>query len=238
MTTTEVLETLDNSNNGVYNSFIQLGHPYSFLIDARINVFRNDSGKWAIAAERLGDNPRAGGLLLQIFYFGNCLVNLNSYNNQSVNYSGRLIAESVNEKISRELVSKNPGAYRATDDELYTSIPRDLKKFLVIDEWYHRDFVMVKSPPMTDDHLKYTYDFNKKLTGNFPLPFEEFKKQFERTMLFQNQQNLEQWENNRPSIYETWQLIAQAIVSGDPQDYTPAAKPNSHWSNWPKSGSL
>ena len=82
----EILDTLDNSNDGYYCSFVDLGHVYSYLIDSRFNVFSNANDKWAIAIERLGYNPRAGSIQLEIFYYGNCLTNLEHYNNRPVNY--------------------------------------------------------------------------------------------------------------------------------------------------------
>jgi hypothetical protein len=83
----EILDIIDNANKGgYYCHFVELGQGYSYLIDCRLNVFRNDNGKWAVAVERLGYNPRAGDILLEIFYYGNCLINLEQYNGQSTNY--------------------------------------------------------------------------------------------------------------------------------------------------------
>ena len=44
--------------------------------------------------------------------------------------------------------------------------------------------------------------------------------------------NREIWENNRPSDYETWHLIAKVIVTNDPKLYKPALGPNTHWAKW------
>jgi len=48
LTEDQILNTLDGSGDG---SFISLGHPYSYLIDVRINVFRSDNQEWAIALQ-------------------------------------------------------------------------------------------------------------------------------------------------------------------------------------------
>src|SRR5436190_23898079 len=87
LTEKDILDNLDNCNKqGYYCSFIDLGDAYSYLIDCRLNIFRGKDGqRWAIAAERLGYNPRAGGILLEINYFGNCLINLEHYNGQDTN---------------------------------------------------------------------------------------------------------------------------------------------------------
>lgn len=86
VTEEQILAKLDDYKLGYYCQFIDLGHVYSHLIDSRLNIFRGDGDKWAIAAERLGYNPRAGGIMLDIYYFGNCLYNLESYNGQDTNY--------------------------------------------------------------------------------------------------------------------------------------------------------
>ncbi|HMV89871.1 MAG TPA: hypothetical protein PKA40_09545, partial [Cyclobacteriaceae bacterium] len=63
MTEQDILNALDNSNDGFYCSFVELGHVYSYLIDTRLNVFRGNNNRWAIAVERLGYNPRAGAIV-------------------------------------------------------------------------------------------------------------------------------------------------------------------------------
>ena len=80
----QVLDALDYSNDGYYCNFLPLNHPYTYLIDARLNLFRSDKD-WAIAAEILGYNPRGGRIELNIYYHGNCLINLERYNNRDVN---------------------------------------------------------------------------------------------------------------------------------------------------------
>ncbi|MBN8704213.1 MAG: hypothetical protein J0M08_14225 [Bacteroidetes bacterium] len=76
LTEKEILYTLDNYRNGYDPVFVELGHPYVFPIDSRINIFRNSQEKWALAIETLGYNPRADSIGLVITYYGNCLTNL------------------------------------------------------------------------------------------------------------------------------------------------------------------
>jgi hypothetical protein len=54
---------------------------------------------------------------------------------------------------------------------------------------------------------------------------------------------LEEWNQpdllaTPPSESETYQLIAVVLESLDPARYHPVLAPNTHWSNWPDSGSL
>jgi len=287
----EILENLDNSNKqGHYCSFVHLGHAYSYLIDCRLNIFRSDDGaRWAIAAERLGYNPRAGGILLDIIYFGNCLINLEHYNGQDTNsYSVTPVDwDSFNETIDSEIlkadgefwivrgekvvlsrhkqdyqnagielneyqpdeisaeevarlaVIKHRDLFRATDKELYKSIPAGLKKILVLDEWYHRDYVETIQPQISDAHLRYTYEFNKNLAGAQDyMDFESFATLFRQAEQRNDEYNQQQWQDNRPGSYETWQQIARVIVEGDTAHYRPTLAPTTHWKFYPDSGSL
>jgi hypothetical protein len=54
---------------------------------------------------------------------------------------------------------------------------------------------------------------------------------------------LEEWSQpdlfeTQPSQSQTYQLIAAVLESLDPSRYRPTLAPNTHWSNWPDSGSL
>ncbi len=288
MTEEEILNTLDNSNDGYYCSYVDLGNEYSYLIDSRLNIFRGDKDRWAIAVERLGYNPRAGAIVLDIYYYGNCLTNLEFYNERPVNYysiypidldnfnatmegeslksdakfwlvRGQQVPLSHNkedyynaaielkefepneicaEEVGRLLVTQNRDLFRATDNELYKSIPTDLKKILVIDEWFHKDFQLQISPTMTDDYLRQTFESNKNLTGLDGMSYESFAQSYRQQEILKNSWNREIWDNNRPGSYETWQQIAKVIAANDPKLYKPSLEPNTHWSNWPDSGSL
>ncbi len=287
MTEQQILDTLDNSSYH-YGSFVALGHGYSHLLDTRLNIFRGDQEHWAIAVERLGYNPRAEAITLDIHYYGNCLINLEKYNNQPVNQYGVYPIDWDNFEATTDEECLKPDArfwlvrgqhvplshdkqaytdtgielkeyepntitieeagrlalithrdwFRATDDELYQFIPTDLKKILALDEWFHKDFSLQSTQTMTDEHLRQTYEFNKKLTGLGGMSFESFAQALRQNELQADEWNKQEWEHNRPSTYETWQLIAKAIVTNDPTQYKPTLPANTHWKYWPDSGSL
>jgi hypothetical protein len=285
MTEEEILNVLDNSNDGYYCSFVKLGYVYAHLIDSRLTVFSDANSRWAICVERLGYTPRAGAITLDIHYYGNCLQNLAFYNNQPTNYYSigliddnnfnetvdgeylkpgaefwltrgqkvflsRTKQEYINagveyeptgirvEEMGRILVSQNRDLFRATNGELYKSIPADLAKILVLDEWFHKDFELQITPTLTGKQLQEAYAFNKNLTGAAGMTFDQFEQAFKQQSILSNAQNREMWENNRPSSYETWQQLAKVIVTHNPVHYKPTVKPNTHWANWPNSGSM
>lgn len=252
---TEILETLDNSAKDGAAGFVSLGHPYSYLIDCRVNLFKGSGDRWAIAIERLGYNPRAGFVLLEINYYGNCLKNLKNLINPQCGYNiyspidnvsflntttaeetvkpnsdtwivrgnsiniaftgqeyieNRIETDTTREDVGIEAVARlaakrNQDLFRATDEELYHAIPPDMKKLLVLDEWYHKDFYLFPMEDMVPDYKRH---------------------------------NKEIWQKYRPSSYETWKLIAKVLVSGDTSLYKPTIKANTHWKNWPDSGSM
>ncbi|MFP9099741.1 DUF7003 family protein [Flavobacterium sp. RHBU_24] len=283
----EILDVLDHSNSGTYSWFIPLGHPYSYLIDCRLNVFRSDNAEWAIAAEKLGYNPRGGYVELEIYYYGNCLKNLEEENgnvtnvqivypidieNHEATTDGEVLKPDAKFWLVRdqkvplthdraayknagiELGELEPGEisigeaarlamlqysdfFRATDAELYKCIHGDLKKILVLDEWYHKDhnWPVIIFP---EDNLKKTYEFNKALMEQNGMSLDDFLKLMEEQNKESEKLNDENYANNRPSSYETWQLIAKVISQNNPALYKPTLKPNTHWKNWPDSGSL
>ncbi|MCQ6958982.1 DUF7003 family protein [Mucilaginibacter aquariorum] len=290
LTEKQILSNLDDTYKfGDYFQFIQLGHPYSCLIDSRLNVFRGDDDRWAIAAERLGYNERASEIELEIYYYGNCLVNLEEYNNQQTNYYTLrnidsdsffkttdgpdllpdakywlLKSEKVNlsvdvstyavngiklkeyepgqigvEDAARLAVISQGDLFRASDDELNKSLPTGLKKILVLNEWHHKDFLEVNHPVISDEHLKYTYEYNKELNGSVAdVDFETFAKLLRQQEQRTANSNKRNRNKKRPGSYETWKQIAKVIITGNTSFYEPTLPANTHWKNWPDSGSL
>lgn len=282
-----ILDTLDHSNDGYYCNFLPLNHPYTYLIDTRLNLFRSDED-WVIAAEILGYNPRGGRIELNIYYHGNCLVNLERYNNRDVNnyavypideesFQEAVSDELLNpaaqtllvrgtqlplshdkseyeragielvefepdrismEEVGRLLITQNESVFRATDEELYKSIPEHLKKILVLDEWHHKDFTVGPQKVMSAEDIILTFESNQQIGSLHGTTLTEFaaiiRAQEERIGQFERKE----WETARPSSYETWQQIAKVLATGDTTCYQPTLEPNTHWLNWPESGSL
>lgn len=143
------------------------------------------------------------------------------------------------EEAVRLLITKHGALFRATDDELYKSIPKDLKKVLVLDEWHHKDFYMQNHEPLTENQLRKAYELNKKASSAYNnMSYDEFVALSRRQEEINKQADHEEWLNNRPSTYETWQQIAKVIETGDVSYYKPTLEPNTHWKNYPESGSL
>jgi hypothetical protein len=292
LTEEEILYALDHSFANYHDQFVSLGQAYSYLIDTRLNVFRNTDGRWAIAVERLGYSPRGGSIELQIYYYGNCLTRLDSWNDQTLSsyvvlpvdglsfeaafgdhclgplmpdanfltVRGEQLALSHNpqdyadaginllnsesgeisvEEAMRLIVPTARHLFRATEEDLRRSIPADLPKILALDEWFHKDSRVTESPTMSEEKLRQTYELNASFGGPVAeMEFDHFAASVREYQLTVETQNREAWENDRPSSYETWQQIARVIAANDPGLYRPTLSPNTHWSNWPESGSF
>lgn len=293
----EILFTLDNYRNGLDPAFFELGHPYVYPIDSRINLFRDKGDQWALAIELLGYNPRGGYITLAITYYGHCLINLEytsdyysnwysvypitresfentiegeclkpgadhwivrgekvklSHNRKEYEEAGIAVKElqpgEINaEEVGRLLVTQYRDLFRATDEELYKSVPRGLQKILVIDEWYHRDFYQNNfdiaahtSPLATESQRNEIFGPQMDQPKAPGLSDEQIKQAFDFQAQDQKRlaHNAEEMRLNGPGSYETWQLIAKVLATGDVSLYKPTLAPNSHWSHWPHAGSL
>ena len=283
----QILDALDHSNDGYYCNFLPLNHPYTYLIDTRLNLFRSNE-EWAIAAEILGYNPRGGRIELNIYYHGNCLLNLERYNNRDVNnyavcpideesfqeaapdellspMAQSLLVRGIQidlshdkseyesagielvefepdritvDEVGRLLITRNEAVFRATDAELYKSIPQNLKKILVLDKWHHKDFTVRPQKIMSAEDIISTYNLNKQIGNLHEITLADFTATIRAQEKRMGQLELEEWATARPSSYETWQQIAKVLATGDTSYYHPTLEPNTHWSNWPESGSL
>jgi hypothetical protein len=144
---------------------------------------------------------------------------------------------SVHEAVRLAIITQSE-FFRADDVTLYKSIPHDLKKILVLDEWFHKDYVEINEDDISDYQLRAAYDQMKQLGGLEGIDFSEFQQMSNEQVNRNKKYNEDQRANNRPSSYETWQQLARVIATGDTSFYKPSLAPNTHWKNWTDSGSL
>ena len=143
------------------------------------------------------------------------------------------------EEAGRLLITQYQDIFRATNEELYKSLPGRLNKLLVLDQWYHKDFTATAPKVMDQEDLLQAYELNKQLGGAVStMTLENFTELIRQNEYRQQQFADIEWTNSRPSSYETWQQIAKVLATGNPHHYQPTLPPNTHWSNWPESGEL
>ncbi|MFX1236271.1 MAG: DUF7003 family protein, partial [Promethearchaeota archaeon] len=76
-TENDILKELDEAITGdnIYNTFLDLEHPYFYTAGNQINLFVDET-RWAIVFEKTGYDNRALSIVIELYYFGNCLSNL------------------------------------------------------------------------------------------------------------------------------------------------------------------
>jgi hypothetical protein len=233
-TVSEILDQLDKCAEDM--NFPMLDNGYTYPADVRLTAYR-DAARWAIAIEDIGyfnRLPDHNGFVNILHLFGNCLsrppgtanddfvaIITPSATNMSIfddEWDMKIVAESFSVKIQGQTVSVkiNPEVLQAKNIPLMhppTITSPDLLRFLVSD---HRDAFL-----LPDEQLK------RCIPADLP--------QFIR---------LDTWYHNdliageMPSQIETFQMLAKALVSGNPSDYAPTLPPNTHWSNWLEGGTL
>lgn len=74
LTVNGIIDTLENYPEFGYDQFVSLRTHDTFLVDSRLNLFRHPNGRWAVVFERLVFDVADCELLLQLFYYGNCIT--------------------------------------------------------------------------------------------------------------------------------------------------------------------
>lgn len=236
----EILEDLDNVFR--FRFFPNLENPYFYTSGSRINLFA-DNKRWAIIFELSGFNNISCSAELQLYYFGNCLVNLPRTGPKKLETSNRggiiLVTTGEFEKIEEEffLVSKDATHICVRDKKL--QIEHDPSQYslkgieinLEENPECQIDFPsLIRYLEGTRPDLFRASD--KELTQNIPgdLPFlMKIDKWHHKTYT--------EFGGVKPSSYETFQMVAEIIMTGNTNKWVPTMKPNNNWRNWPKAGS-
>jgi hypothetical protein len=232
MTVAEILAQLDESASQF--TFPMLDNGYIYPADVRMSIYR-DTSDWLMVIEHLGVNPRT----LSYGSFQNCLHL----------YGSRLHrpAGTANEDFLEPV-------HPCPDDWIFT------EEF----EWYIRDgasAVMIRDQRVTfdlsDENLKRkgidVSDSPKDAVAVMRSLLPEHRNLLlasDEELAMRNPQNIPLWlrldewnhpdlcRGEKPSGSETFEMLAEAITSGDKTVYRPSKAPNTHWKNWPEGGTL
>lgn len=193
--------------------FPDLGHPYSYLIDARLHAFA-DEHRWALVVESVGYNPRAGNVLDVLHFFGNCLSGDPGF--QNGDFLDRI--DNIRDVLA--------------DDEPFGVVSGDLVirgQRVTIDVTPHEPeegFFRRLTPAHRDLLLADEQELRSRIPDDIPeiLRLDEWCQ----PKLF----------DTPPSQSEAYRLLAEVLTTGDPARYRPTEEPTTHWSHWPESGEL
>ncbi len=237
----DILSDLDSNPN--YEFFLDLEHGYFYTAGSRLNLFA-DENRWAIVFEKSGFGNRTGNAEIELNYLGNCMINppnagLNDQFISSVNMITIIDAEDL-ELIADgyELVSKKAETINVRGKAI--SIEQ------IIAAYQQREIVIreIQNPNRQIDFpalIRFLDEENRAL-------FRATKNEI--TLFLPNDlpmiMSIDQWHHTRIYDYggpktsenETFQLIADILVSKDKSKWNPTLSPNNDWRYWPGAGKL
>jgi hypothetical protein len=232
-TTEEILEQFDECARDF--TFLMLDNGYVYPADVRLHAYSDDE-RWALVVEDLGVNYRAGehdAIQHCLYCFGNCLKRKPGTANEDF-LSHTSDGEEGNTFDAEYGWNVNEGVktIRIRDQVVPLQIsPEDFvrKNIQLIEppEITAADLLRSLLPEHRDLLLATEEELRDRVPADLPLIL-----------------TLNEWhhpdlaDDELPSQSETFQLIAEVLVSGDASCYRPTQKPNTHWSNWPEGGTL
>lgn len=231
-TQSQILEQLDACAADF--TFPMLDNGYVYYADARLSAYRTER-YWAILIEVLGTNFRASGASDDIYRFGNCFP-------QTPGLADDGILPVLNDPLNDEIfdeghrwdVVKEKGILRVREQAISYDVASEALERIGIGEDEMdggpisiTELVRSLVPEHRDLLLATEEELNQRLQTDVPLILR-----------------LNEWnhpnvvEDELPSRSETFQMVADVLVSGDPTLYKPILPPNTHWRNWLESGTL
>ncbi|MER6503159.1 hypothetical protein ABT218_28310 [Streptomyces sp. NPDC001455] len=188
------------------------GNGYFYAVDVRMHLYR-DAGRWALIIETVGYNPRMGNLVNVVGTYGNCLTTGEpGWGNEG--FHDRV--ENMEKIDDQETYAGGIPVIvrgRTLAVEAEPGEPLEVVFRRLVPE--HRDLILADEA-----------EVRSRIPGDLPKVLQ-----------------LEEWHQPEdvetpPSTSETYQQISEVLASGDVGRYRPRLSPNTHWSNWPDSGTL
>ena len=190
-----------------------LGHGSYYPGPARLHGFR-DAGRWALVVETVGYSPRSGNLVDVLHVYGNCLT------------QGR---PGFDNGDFLDRVDNWDEIEDVDDPEVYRGGPFVLRGRAVTVAAAPGDDLVDVLRLLVPEHRELLLADETELRRRVPADLPEVLR-------------LDEWHHpgaeRLPSNSETFRQLADVLATGDPRRYAPRPRPNTHWSNWPDSGSL
>lgn len=237
----DILKNLDDITG--IKMFPNFDMGYFYPANCRINLF-GDTSRWAIVFEVVSYNNLGYNIVIDNYYFGNCIKQKDKFNISNMNTI--VLSQVDNFNILNGDLTINPTAKIIKVRNKSVSIKHDISKY----QERKIKGLNFKDPNNTIDivHLvRYISDMNGGLLKATQI---ELKQNLPKNIPFIGVINEWHHENylamepgkqcvgKKPSSYETFQLIAKCIVENDISLFKPKLKANSNWRNWPKAGTL
>lgn len=211
-TADEVLKQLDASHAAY--TFPDPGHGYYYAVDSRLHLYR-DPMRWALVVEMVGYTPRGANLYDVLHVYGNCLT-AGGPGFENDDFFARI--ENFDEVEDRD------------DPEMYTGAPLIIRSQAIDVGGDAGEPLTTTLRRLVPRHRELLLADERELRRRIPDDIPEILR-------------LDEWYQDdvlerRPSEMEVYRQLATVIATGDVSRYAPTTPPNTHWSNWPQSGSL
>jgi hypothetical protein len=229
----EILHQLDTEAESYV--FPMLDNGYYYHGDQKLTIFR-DEKRWAILLEVLAYNnhhDNLDGITTIANVFGNCLTGSNDNDNfnffaldngvetflyDETNYGPYLNDKATSIKVRETII---PIQF---DKEFYLGKGIELQFENKVTPW---EFMRGLIPEQSNLFWLTRQEISKKI----PIDLPEF-------MTLTNWHHPDLVIDEKPSETETFQQLADAIVTGNKTLYNTKETINTHWTNWPEGGSL
>ena len=229
----EILYQLDTEAESYV--FPMLDNGYYYHVDQKLTIFR-DQERWAILLEVLAFNNHdssINGITTIANVFGNCLTGWNDNDNfnyfasdngvdtflyDETNYVPYLNDKTNSIKVRDTII---PILF---DKEHYLGKGINLEFENKVTPW---EFLRGLIPEQSNLFWLTRQEISKKI----PLDLPEF-------LMLSNWHHPDLALAEKPSNMETFQQLADVIVTGDKTLYNTSEINNTHWTNWPEGGAL
>jgi len=253
----DILKQLDLAFKGIPNEYYPQGNKgdikYNFILDLEHGYFATagssihlyaDQDRWAIVLEKNGYQNRGSDAEIELNYYGNC-INYPVHKYTERNYITNtqnivLISGEEYERISNregsdyeqfELISAvaNEVVIRGKN----IRIEQDLSKYIhfgITPREHDNPENLIGFADLVryinETHTSMVSARELDIRAYIPVDIPKLVKieQFHFESVYD--------KNNLPSTQETYQLIAQILVTENVEIWKPTLKPNNHWSNW------
>jgi len=211
---------------------------------AKLSLYANDTS-WAMIFEYLMYNGGEKEYEIFLDYFGNCLKGMDTFfeNGRKLNSNSKRITL-INEKDFGKIITTNGFFIKKNADSIKLGsnifkIEHNVNKYLEKGiEPYRMEGVnqsidcisLLRYLYLTFPDKLFAPELAKKRFLSVDLPKLMELNDWYHQEYFNNYG--EDYIGVPPSTYETFQMLAEVLVTKDTTKYKPTLKPNTHWSNW------
>ncbi|MEP3891704.1 MAG: hypothetical protein ABJN69_14695 [Hellea sp.] len=238
-----ILSVLDHCAEAF--TFPMLDNGYVYLAASRLSVYHS-SDDWALVIEVFGFSPRAGAPAVAVHTFGSNLRNRKSrgdYVSQEA-YENYISNNEYNEFKTFFPIGGDDIWVNADDNESVmpnTSLYLRGKVFNLPDDtaYLNHGITLEETSPQIYELCRYLGSVERQAV----LATDD-ERRYNVPDHLSEVLSLDDWQHpdiaagEKPSSIETFQQIAQILLSGDVLHYHPTVEGNTHWRHWPESGLL